>query len=71
MKSIYELALGSDFAKLHPKIQQRFSLTSENGKAAIGKGVMERIWHGARYTLPFLYLGTWRSIMLISTISAR
>jgi hypothetical protein len=24
---------------------------------------MDRIWHGAPYTLPFLYLGTWRSIM--------
>lgn len=24
---------------------------------------MDRIWHGAPYTLPFLYVGTWRSIM--------
>lgn len=67
MISIYEIALGSDFAKLHPKIQQRFSLNSESGKAAIGKGVMEHIWHGALYTLPFLYVGTWRSIMFPET----
>jgi hypothetical protein len=61
--SIYQRALGSEFAKLHPKIQQRFSLTAQSGMAAIGTGSMDTIWHGAPYTLPFLYLGTWRSIM--------
>ena len=63
MVSIYEHALGSEFRKLHPQIQRRFGLTSEAGVAAIGRGVMERVWHGAPYTLPFLYIGTWRSIM--------
>jgi hypothetical protein len=24
---------------------------------------MESLWHGPAYTLPFLYIGTWRSIM--------
>src|SRR5205807_1684453 len=61
--SIYQQALGSDFSKLHPQIQRRFALNSEARTAAIGTGVMERIWHGARYTLPFLYVGAWRSIM--------
>lgn len=63
MNSIYQQILGSDFAKLHPEIQRRFSLHSESGLAAVGTGVMERVWHGASYTLPFLYLGAWRSIM--------
>ena len=63
MSSIYQRVLGSDFSKLHPQIQRRFGLTSAGGTAAIGKGVMERIWHGAPYTLPFLYVGTWRRIM--------
>ena len=63
MKSIYEQALGSEFRRLHPQIQLRFGLTSESGRASIGTGVMDRIWHGAAYTLPFLYIGTWRSIM--------
>jgi hypothetical protein len=63
MISIYQRALGSDFAKLHPQIQRRFSLTSDGGVAAIGTGTMDRVWHGAFYTLPFLYVGTWRSIM--------
>jgi Domain of unknown function (DUF4166) len=63
MTSIYQQVLGSDFDRLHPQIQRRFSLHSGSGLAAIGTGTMERIWHGAPYTLPFLYVGTWRSIM--------
>ena len=63
MTSIYQRALGSDFSKLHPQIQRRFALNSTTGMAATGTGLMERIWHGAPYTLPFLYVGTWRSIM--------
>ncbi len=63
MTSIYERAMGSDFRRLHPHIQRRFSITSEGGMASIGSGVMERLWHGGAYTLPFLYLGAWRRIM--------
>ena len=63
MISIYQRAMGSDFSKLHPEIQRRFSITAEGGRASIGTGVMDEVWHGAPYTLPFLYVGTWRSIM--------
>jgi hypothetical protein len=63
MQSIYEIALGSDFQRLHPQIQRRFGLTSDSGCAAIGTGIMDEIWHGAFYTLPFLYVGAWRRIM--------
>ena len=63
MKSIYEIALGSDFQRLHPQIQRRFGLTSESGIASIGTGIMAEVWHGAPYTLPFLYVGAWRRIM--------
>jgi hypothetical protein len=31
--------------------------------ASIGTGVMDQLWHGKPYTLPFLYLGAWRRIM--------
>ena len=63
MSSIYQLAMGSDFSRLHPQIQRRFGFSSADGIAAIGRGVMDRIWHGRFYTLPFLYVGTWRRIM--------
>ena len=63
MPSIYQRVLGSDFEKLHPRIQQRFGFSSEDGIASIGSGVMEEIWRGPLYTVPFLYLGSWRRIM--------
>jgi Domain of unknown function (DUF4166) len=63
MMSIYQRALGSEFQRLHPQIQRRFGLTSEGGLASIGTGVMDELWHGAPYTLPFLYVGSWRRIM--------
>lgn len=63
MSSIYQRAMGRAFDRLHPEIQRRFGFSSQDRVAAIGSGVMEKIWHGAPYTLPFLYLGTWRRIM--------
>ena len=63
MSSIYQTVLGSDFARLHPQIQKRFGFGSSDNLAAIGRGVMDRVWRGRFYTLPFLYVGTWRRIM--------
>jgi hypothetical protein len=63
MTSIYQRALGNEFQKLHPKIQERFGLSSARHCASIGTGVMDSVWRGKFYTLPFLLLGSWRSIM--------
>jgi hypothetical protein len=54
--------LGAAFAKLHPKIQERFRVTSEDGIASIGRGTMERIWYAKWAAVP-LYIGTARHIM--------
>jgi hypothetical protein len=62
-ESIYQRALGADFGRLHPQIQRRFGFTSGDRLAAIGRGVMDELWHGRPFTLPFLYVGTWRRIM--------
>ena len=67
MNSIYQQVLGEDFARLHPKIQKRFGFSSANKVAAIGRGIMEEVWLGKFYTLPFLYIGTWRNIMFPQT----
>ena len=67
MSSIYQQALGSDFGRLHPEIQRRFGFSSADGVASVGRGVMEEIWKGPLYTLPFLYVGTWRRIMFPET----
>jgi hypothetical protein len=64
MKSIYERALGLQrFASLHPMVQRRFGFSSGDQVASIGRGVMSRVWLGRFYTVPFLYVGTWRNIM--------
>src|SRR5437899_5851311 len=63
MRSIYERALGDKFEFLHPRIQERFGFCSKDQRACIGKGVMEKIWRGKLFTLPFLYVGSWRRIM--------
>jgi hypothetical protein len=63
MTSIYARALGPDFDRLHPQIQRRFGFSSADGVASIGRGVMERVWHGPPWTLPFLCVGSWRRIM--------
>ncbi len=67
MTSIYQRALGSDFGRLHPEIQRRFGFASSDGTASVGTGVMEEVWKGPPYTLPFLYVGTWRRIMFPET----
>jgi hypothetical protein len=63
MSSIYQQVLGSEFTRLHPKIQQRFGFSSSDRIAAFGRGVMSEIWHGPFWTLPFLTVGSWRSIL--------
>ncbi|MGG3306163.1 DUF4166 domain-containing protein [Paenibacillus lautus] len=62
MTSIYEQALGSQFQKLHPKIQERFGFDSKDHIASIGEGIMEEIWYAPWAALP-LYIGTTRHIM--------
>ena len=63
MTSIYREVLGSDFDRLHPQLQRRFGFSSKDRTASIGRGIMEEVWRGRFYTLPFLYVGTWRRIM--------
>ncbi len=63
MRSIYEQALGDKFELLHPRIQERFGFNSKDRRASIGRGVMDKIWRGKFFTLPFLYVGSWRRIM--------
>lgn len=63
MRSIYEQALGSQFDRLHPRIQERFGFSSRDRVASIGTGTMDEVWHGRMYTMPFLMIGSWRRIM--------
>ncbi|WFE21866.1 DUF4166 domain-containing protein [Solwaraspora sp. WMMD937] len=63
MTSIFQQALGDDFHRLHPRLRERFGISSEQSTGCVGTGVMDRIWHGRAVTVPFLYLGATRHIL--------
>jgi hypothetical protein len=67
MTSIFQRALGPDFARLHPEIQARFDLWSGGGEGSVGVGVMDEIWRAPGFTRPFLHLGSWRNLMFPET----
>lgn len=66
MTSIFQQALGADFEKLHPKLQWRFGFSSADGVAQIGNGVMDEVWRGPWWTLPFLLVGSTRRVLFPS-----
>jgi hypothetical protein len=67
MISIYQKYFGDDFAKLHPKIQERLSLNSEKEIQFRGEGVMKKIWRGGPHTIPALLLGKKQNILFPNT----
>lgn len=66
MSSIYQEALGDDFDQLHPKMQWRFGFSSLDETCQIGTGVMDEVWRGPWWTLPFLLLGSTRRVLFPS-----
>jgi len=62
--SIFRTVMGTDFDRLHPQLQRRFSVGQGSGEACTGRGVMDRIWHGRSFVKPFLALGTTRNILV-------
>jgi hypothetical protein len=61
--SIFELALGNDFQRLHPMLQKRFGVDTTAGYACVGRGVFTEVRRGAWWTVPFLQLGAYRNIL--------
>lgn len=51
------------YARLHPRIQEQYSITSSSHAAFIGQGVMDEVWHGRWYVVPFLHFGATRRIL--------
>jgi hypothetical protein len=64
--SIYQEALGEQFNRLHPKLQWRFGFSSADEICQIGSGVMDRVWRGPVWTLPFLLVGSTRRVLFPS-----
>lgn len=65
--SVFVQGIGADFEKLHPMLQRRFGVHSENsagpGYACVGRGVMHEVRKGPWWVRPFLLLGSTRNIM--------
>lgn len=66
MTSIYKTALGDEFDRLHPKMQWRFGFSSSDETCQIGTGIMDEVWRGPWWTLPFLLLGSTRRVLFPS-----
>lgn len=64
MTSIFESALGDDFARLSPMMQKRFGVGLDSGYACIGTGVMSRVRRGHWWVVPFLHIGKLRNILI-------
>lgn len=67
MSSIFQQALGLDFDRLHPRLQERFGFASTHHTACIGTGVMDRVWRGRAGLAPFLHLGASRNLLFPET----
>jgi hypothetical protein len=64
MTSIFQLALGDDFDRLHPMLQRRFGVGLAAGYACVGRGTMAQIRRGPWWTIPFLRIGKFRNILI-------
>ncbi|NJP33536.1 DUF4166 domain-containing protein [Micromonospora thermarum] len=67
MTAVFRTALGTAFDRLHPELQRRFDVDGDTHLGCVGTGVMDRVWRGAAFTLPFLHLGTLRHILFPET----
>ncbi|RIV37927.1 DUF4166 domain-containing protein [Micromonospora radicis] len=67
MTSVFQHALGTDFDRLHPRLRRRFAVDGRSDLGCVGVGVMDRVWRGAAFTVPFLRLGARRHILFPET----
>jgi hypothetical protein len=62
--SIFERALGDDFARLSPMMQKRFGVGLDSAYGCVGTGTMSRIRRGPWWVVPFLQIGKLRNILI-------
>ena len=61
---IYERALGSDFARLQPELQEYFSLAPGSGHYGVGEGVFDVVGCRQQWLRPLLRLTSRRGGVL-------
>ncbi|GAB2624128.1 DUF4166 domain-containing protein [Pseudactinotalea suaedae] len=62
--SIFARALGPDFDRLHPMMRRRFGVAVAAGYGCVGTGTMDHVWRTRDWVRPFLWLGSWRNILV-------
>ena len=62
-RSMFAVAMGDDFDRLHPMLHKRFGVSLAGGYACVGRGVMTRIRRGPWWTVPFMHIGRIRNIL--------
>ncbi|MFK4761328.1 DUF4166 domain-containing protein [Microbacterium sp. ZW T5_45] len=62
-EGVFRRAMGADFDRLHPKMQERFGVGVAAGYGCVGRGMMSEVRRGPWWTLPFLMFGTLRNIL--------
>lgn len=62
-RSMFAVAMGDDFDRLHPMLRKRFGVSLAGGYACVGRGVMARIRRGPWWTVPFMHIGRIRNIL--------
>jgi hypothetical protein len=66
MNSVFERALGSAYAELHPAIRDRYALTSTDNRRCVGYGRMRSIRRNP-FALPVLWAGPSRNLLFPET----
>jgi hypothetical protein len=67
MTSILEKALGPEFARLHPRLREQYGFTSRDDRCFRARGVMDSVWRGRWFMVPFLAIGATRRVMFPDT----
>jgi hypothetical protein len=62
--SLFQRSLGPAFTRMHPRLQQRFAMTSASSTAQLSSGVMTEVWRGAAAAVPVVLLGRARRLEL-------
>jgi Domain of unknown function (DUF4166) len=64
---LFRRVLGADFDRLHPRLRQQYGFTSADGTCFAGEGVMDEVWRGPFFYVPFLMVGATRRAMFPET----
>ena len=67
MMGVLERALGNEWADIHPKVRERYGLSTDGEiHTVVGRGTMDRITHGT-LALPALAVGPLRNTFFAET----